>query len=336
MPLITVEPSESPSIPRNGLNFWFDASYQSNRDNSQTSSDRSGNYSNFTFSNSVQIDASPGYIKFDGADFINLPINASGVSEATFIYWGEHFSNEISQDLRGIFTNRSPGNNNRFNLLMTSDAGGGILPNRIYYDWATSSVQWNSGIVAPHHGPFMFAISINSTGATLSMIDRDSGIKRTFRRSQGHSAISFTQSVLGISVDIGGFDRFSQQYFSKFFFWTRALSDTEVTRVYNIIKSQENGLDFSSPRRNAYLIRGRYGTTTDTKVQACLSGDKNNTNVNYYSNVPYEFIGTGSFLYTNQGLTATNFGGTFFGFDYVARYAKINKSTGEIQEFGPC
>lgn len=335
MALITISAITSSTIPRDRLNFWFDASYQSNRDNSQTSSDRSGNYSNFTFSNDVQIDASPGYIKFDSADFISLPINASGVSEATFIYWGEHFSNDVTQDLRGIFTNRSPGNNNRFNLLMTSDAGGGILPNRIYYHWATSSAQWNSGIVAPHHGPFMFAISVNSTGATLSLIDRDSGIKRTFRRSQGHSAISFTQSVLGISVTSGGSDLFSQQYFSKFFFWTRALSDTEVTRVYNIIKSQENGLDFSSPRRNAYLIRGRYGTTTDTKTQACTN-DKNSTFVNYYSNVPYEFIGTGSFLYSNQVLTATDFGGTFFGFDYVATYAKINRSTGEIQEFGPC
>jgi len=71
MSSITITSSVSPSIPRNGLHFYFDASWQRNRplnfsSTDQVSSDRSGNYSNYAFSGGIDVDSLGRWIKFDG------------------------------------------------------------------------------------------------------------------------------------------------------------------------------------------------------------------------------------------------------------------------------
>ena len=338
MPDFTVTPNEEPSIPRDGLHFWFDPLYQSNRTNDQISLDRSGNYSgNFTFSNLVSFDSSRQAIKFDGNDFIDLPISVSSLSSATVIYWSEFFNNDQFWNSNGNFGNTSPGNNTRFNIRHTQDLGGGIPPNRIIYDWATSSsVQWDSKIVPPHHGTFMVALSLNSTGATISLFEGISGTKRTYRNAQGHSAINFTQSSLG-RHDGGGGYVYSQQYYYKFYFWTRNLSDTEVNTVFNITKPQIPIVPSSAT--TSYLIRVRIPSTgPDSKATVCDTGKTPPwIGSNYYSNVPVQEIGTGSYLWTNQERT-TFPGATFASLNYLSPqpYVKINRSTGEVQEWGPC
>ena len=338
MPSFTVTPNEEPSIPRDGLHFWFDPLYQSNRTNDQISFDKSGNYSNFTFSNQVSFDSSRQAIKFDGGDFIDLPISVHSLSSATVIYWSEFFNNDLSWGSRGNFGNTSPGNNTRFNIRHTIDAGGGA-PNRLIYDWATaSSVLWDSNLVPPHHGTFMVALSLNSTGATISLFEGISGTKRTYRHSQSHSSMNFTQSSLG-RHDSGGGYVYSQQYYYKFYFWTRNLSDTEVNRVFNITKPQIPIVSDSAT--TSYLIRVRIwnGFSEDSKATVCTTDEKNPPWIatNYYSNVPVQEIGTGSYLWTNQQRTSFP-GSTFASLSYLSPkpYVKINTSTGEVQEWGPC
>jgi hypothetical protein len=330
MPDFTVTPNEEPSIPRDGLHFWFDALYQSNRTNDQISLDRSGNYpGNFTFSNQVTVDSIWQSIKFDGSDFINLPINVSNVSQATFIFWGER---RITTGLgsSGFFSNRTATSTNRFSINFTSTSGT-VADGRIYYDWNVTNTPWNSGLSLPNYGTFMLAISLNSTGATISVVEGLTGTKRTFRRVESHSSITITQSAIGVSF-LSSL-QYSQDYFNSFLFYTRALSDAEITRVYNSTK--KNIPSFSS--QTAYISALFRGNSTDSKAAACDTNAKNVTAYNLFSSVPWENIGTGSIFWVNQlGLLPLGF--TFASNQNVTPniYIKCNRDTGEVQEWGPC
>jgi hypothetical protein len=332
MPSITITPPESPSIPRDGLNFYFDASWQRNRplnfsSTDQVSSDRSGNYSNYNFSGGIDVDSLGRWIKFDGfADSIQTPINTSGISLTTWCVW-LRYDSVISLTTDGILGNRSPGNNNIFGLRY-SDI------NALIYDWATSSSAYinmpNSLITPPYFSPFMLAVSVNSTGATLSFFERRRDYKKTYRWSQSHSAISLTFSFLGLSQynTTGGF-YYSSAVMYKALFWTRNLSDSEINSVY---ESTKMDVDPSPPR----AIYGIIGQSANTKADACAGG-KNSSLVSYYAEKDVNDITTGDILYSNASLTTVpSQAHLVTGYRSTNQYININTTTGEIISTGNC
>jgi len=330
MSSFTIIASEA-GIPRNGLNFYFDAQYQNNRPDNQVSSDRSGTYNNFTFSNAVQIFGDNNAIRFDGGDFINLPINVSNVSQCTWIYWTEGIWNEIvypSLIDRGELSNNATGS--RF-IQRYNTAG------EIYYNWGTTSVNkaLNSKLTPPVRGPYMVSFSISSTGATLSMIDKKYEKKYTFRDTSSHNTLSFTQCVYGRAWSgPGAVDyRPSENYHWKLLFWTRDLSDTEVNRVFEATKRDVPGINPVT-----YVVIGTRNTGEDTKAQVCNSKGAGNSVVVYYTNIPLYSVGTGSYVYSDSGLStppSQQFLGQISSIS-PSTYIKINTTTGQITEFGPC
>lgn len=333
MSSITITSSVSPSIPRNDLHFYFDASWQRNRplnfsSTDQVSSDRSGNYSNYAFSGGIDVDSLGRWIKFDGfADSIQTPISVSGISLTTWCVW-LRYNSAISLSTQGIIGNRSPGNNNIFGLRYS-----GI--DALIYDWATSSSAYtnlpNSLITPPIFSPFMLAVSVNSTGATLSFFERRRDYKKTYRWSQSHSAISLTFSFLGLSQynTTGGF-YYSSAVMYKALFWTRNLSDSEINSVYESTKMDVD----PSPPRAVYVVVGR--DSSNSKEWACAGG-KSASVATIYAEKDYNDITTGDIVYSDSSLTLPPLNAHFVSaYRSTNAYLNLNTTTGAVISTSNC
>lgn len=333
MALITISAITSSTIPRDRLNFYFDAAWQRNRvlnfsSTDQVSSDRSGNYSNYSFSGGIDVDSLGRWIKFDGfADSIQTPINVSNISQATWCVW-LRYDSAISLSTQGIVGNRSPGNDNIFGLRWSPIEA-------LVYDWASSSTAYlnlpNSLITPPFFSPFMLAVSVNSTGATLSFFERRRDYKKTYRWSQSHSAISLTFSFLGLSQfnTTGGF-YYSSAVMYKSLFWTRNLSDSEINLVYESTKMDVD----PSPPRASYAISGR--DSSNSKEWACAGG-KSASATTIWAEKDYNDITTGDIVYSNSSLTLPPNNAHFVSSSRSTnQYLNLNTTTGVIISTSNC
>jgi len=334
MALITISAITSSTIPRDGLNFYFDAAWQRNRvlnfsSTDQESSDRSGNYSNYTFSGGIEVDSLGRWIKFDGsADSIRTPISVSGISLTTWCVWLRYDDSSISLSTQGIVGNRSPGNNNIFGLRWSPITA-------LVYDWASSSTAYlnlpNSLITPPFFSPFMLAVSVNSTGATLSFFERRRDYKKTYRWSQSHSAISLTFSFLGLSqYSATGDFYYSSAVMYKALFWTRNLSDSEINLVYESTKMDVD----PSPPRAVYPIVGR--DSSNSKEWACAGG-KSASATTIWAEKDYNDITTGDIVYSDSSLTLPPLKPHFVSSSRSTnQYLNLNTATGVIISTSNC
>jgi hypothetical protein len=228
MPNFSVTPSEAPNIPRDGLLFWFDPIYQSNRESPQTSYDRSGNYGHITFSNSPTIlpatDSLSG-LDFDGTnDNILTPIKSPSLSRVTWVVWLRREASQVSY--AGIFYNRVPGRADNVAGLHFANSG---TPNGLRFTYNNSNFDTESFLVPPLNSWVMISCALDSTGATYSMFGSGSSTINSRMSIISHASLTFTHSWIA-------YDGFSSRYFAGSIglclFYNRVLSPVDLDNIY--------------------------------------------------------------------------------------------------------
>ncbi|NBP55423.1 hypothetical protein EBU71_02580 [bacterium] len=229
MPNFSVTPSEAPNIPRDGLLFWFDPIYQSNRESPQTSYDRSGNYGHITFSNSPTIlpatDSLSG-LDFDGTnDNILTPINSPPLSQVTWVLWLRREASQVAY--AGIFYNRVPGRSD--NVAGLHFANTGTTANRLRFTYNNSNFDTESSLIPPLNSWVMISCALDSTGATYSMFGSGSSTINSRMAITSHTSLTFTHSWIA-------YDGFSSRYFAGSIglclFYNRVLSSGDLDNIY--------------------------------------------------------------------------------------------------------
>lgn len=288
MALITISAITSSTIPRDGLNFWFDAQNHPNLPNNNTATDRSGNYRDFTLlNNSTKVSYSDdfsGSFNFNGTtdNYIKTPINRTITSNTiTMILWFRR--NTIPVEYAGLFYNRTTGATAGLHF------GGSGNTTKLRYTWNNAHFDVETNLVTAIDVWTFCALSVRSNGATFTMISA-TGSKSTFSHtSVTNNALSFTSSFLG-------WDGFSTRYLngriSQAFFYTRDLSDSEVLAIYNHTLYRNYPLGYSLPPE----FIGREG---DDRSQLCQGEGKDLT---LYSSIPWTSLEVGDVLYLDNGL----------------------------------
>lgn len=237
---IVVGASLSPSIPRDGLNFWFDAQNHPNLGNDNISTDRSNNYANFSLLNGSTkvpfISDFGGSFNFSGTtnNYIRTPIDrTTPTNTVTWILWFERTSTPV--EYAGLFYNRTTGGVAGIHL------GGSGNTTKLRYTWNNAHFDVETGLETPQNIWTFCSVAVRSNGATFTMISV-TGSKSTYSHTGvSNTAISLTSSFLG-------WDGFSSRYLngkiSQAFFYTRDLSDTEVQTIYNLTRSKNFPLGF--------------------------------------------------------------------------------------------
>lgn len=232
--------SLSPSIPRDGLNFWFDAQNHPNLGNSDIATDRTANYSNFSINNSgskVNYNTDGGgSFDFSGSTnvYVKTPINIiTPTNSLTLALWFRRTTTPVAY--AGLFYNRTTGG------VAGIHFGGSSNTTKLRYTWNNANFDVETGLTTSLNIWTFCSLSIRSNGATFTMISGtgSKSIYSTF--SITNLALSFTSSFLG-------WDGFSTRYLiggiSQAFFYTRDLSDSEVQSIYDTTISRHYPLGF--------------------------------------------------------------------------------------------
>jgi hypothetical protein len=328
MALITISAITSSTIPRDGLNFWFDAQNHPNLPNNNTATDRSGNYRDFTLlNNSTKVSYSDdfsGSFNFNGTtdNYIKTPIDRTITSNTiTMILWFRR--NTIPVAYAGLFYNRTTGATAGLHF------GGSGNTTKLRYTWNNNHYDVETSLVTAIDVWTFCALSVRSNGATFTMISA-TGSKSTFSHtSVTNNALSFTSSFLG-------WDGFSTRYLngriSQAFFYTRDLSDSEVQAIYNHTLYRNYPLGYSLPP-----------TTTTTSTTTAFSGYYLYTDLNqgdcssggtieaYGIRSTFGGLQDGDYLYTDTGINPLQ-GYSSIGDTLV--YFSIDPDSGKILDSG--
>jgi hypothetical protein len=234
MPSITLQATTSSSIPRNGLNFWFNAQNHSNLGNDNISTDRSNNYADFSLLNgSTKVPFTSefgGSFNFSGNtnNYIKTPINIIPTTNTvTWIIWFKRFSQQV--DYAGLFYNRTTG------AIAGIHFGGSGNNSKLRYTWNNAHFDVETNLNVSENIWTFCSVAVRSNGATFTMISV-TGSKSTY------SHTSVTNTALSLTSSFLGWDGFSNRYLngkiSQAFFYTRDLSDSEVQTIYNLTLSR--------------------------------------------------------------------------------------------------
>lgn len=234
MSSITLQATTSSSIPRNGLNFWFNAQNHPNLGNDNISTDRSNNYADFSLLNgSTKVPFTSefgGSFNFSGStnNYIKTPINIIPTNNTvTWVIWFKRLSEPV--EYAGLFYNRTTG------AIAGLHFGGPNNTTKLRYTWNNVHFNVETNLVTSLNVWTFCALSVRSNGATFTMISA-TGSKSTFSHTGvTNNALSFTSSFLGWD---GFSNRLLNGRISQAFFYTRDLSDSEVQTIYNLTLSK--------------------------------------------------------------------------------------------------
>lgn len=329
--------SLSPSIPRDGLNFWFDAQNHPNLGNSDIATDRTANYSNFSINNSgskVNYNTDGGgSFDFSGSTnvYVKTPINIiTPTNSLTLALWFRRTTTPVAY--AGLFYNRTTGG------VAGIHFGGSSNTTKLRYTWNNANFDVETGLTTSLNIWTFCSLSIRSNGATFTMISGtgSKSIYSTF--SITNLALSFTSSFLG-------WDGFSTRYLiggiSQAFFYTRDLSDSEVQSIYDTTISRHYPLGLQTsittttttpPTTTStttaapvvYQFNGREGGDFS---ELCQGGG---VDLTLYSSIPWASLKVGDILYLDNGLNDVWKDNPYFYDISKNEYLEINQGDGKI------
>jgi hypothetical protein len=326
----------APTLPREGLNFWFDAENHPSLGNSDISVDRTGNYANFSLVNSatkVSYNTNGGgSFDFSGNTnvYIKTPINiTSTTNTVTWVLWFRRSGTPV--EYTGLFYNRTTGGIAGINF------GGTGNTTKLRYTWNNGGYDAETSLTTPTNIWTFCALSVRSNGATFTMISA-TGSKSTYSTfSVTHQALAFTSSFLGWD---GFSNRLLAGRISQAFFYTRDLSDTEVQDIYNTTVSRHQPLGFQPEVTTTTTTTSTSTTSTTTilvyefvgregvdKLALC---DGEGSNLSLFSLIQWASLRVGDTLFTDSGLQDLWKDSQFFRESSKNEYLEIDQGTGEI------
>lgn len=337
----TLRASLSPSIPRDGLNFWFDAQNHPNLGNSDIATDRTANYSNFSINNSgskVNYNTDGGgSFDFSGSTnvYVKTPINIiTPTNSLTLALWFRRTTTPVAY--AGLFYNRTTGG--IAGIHFGNTPGNSV---KLRYTWNNANFDVETGLTTSLNIWTFCSLSIRSNGATFTMIS-GTGSKSTFSHTGvTNTALSFTSSFLG-------WDGFGSRYFiggiSQAFFYTRDLSDSEVQRIYDTTISRHYPLGFQTPITTTTTTPPTTTTTTSTTTEAPVVNDfegRQGADLNelcqgggevltLYSSKVWSSLKGGDILYLDNGLNEIWKDNPYFYNISEHQYIEINQGDGKM------
>lgn len=328
MALITISAITSSTIPRDGLNFWFDAQNHPNLPNNNTATDRSGNYGDFTLvNNSTKVSYSDdfsGSFNFSGAtdNYIKTPINRTSTSNTvTWIVWFRRNAEQV--EYAGLFYNRTTG------AVAGLHFGNSGNTSKLRYTWNNSHFDVETNLLTSINVWTFCSVAVRSNGATFTMISA-TGSKSVY------SHTSVTNAALSLTSSFLGWDGFSTRYFngriSQAFFYTRDLSDSEVQAIYNHTLYRNYPLGYSLPpattTTSTTTAFSGYYVYTDLNQGDCSSGGGIEA---YGIRSTFAGLQDGDYLYTDLGINPLQ-GYSVIGDTFL--YFTIDPETGRISGAG--
>ena len=334
-----IRSSLSPSIPRDGLNFWLDAQNHPNLGNSDIATDRTANYVNFSINNSgnkvtYNTDGG-GSFDFQGsvipAIYIKTPINiTTSINTITWVLWFKR--NTTPADLTGLFFNRTTG--------ATAGVHFGSSGNttKLRYTWNNQHSTVETNLNTPFGIWTFCAVSVRSNGATFTMITA-TGSKSTFSHTNvTNPVLTFTSSFLGWDGTSGG--RFLNGAISQAFFYTRDLSDIEIQDIYDSTISRHYPLGLQTTTTTTTT------TTTSTttsppvfKFDGRASDDlselcdvpEGGSPISLWSSKSWASLDANDNLFEDDTLQTLFQQFQYFFNDAESEYVQIDKGNGKIQ-----
>jgi hypothetical protein len=228
----------SSSIPTSGLNFYFDAIWQSNRANQMTSYDRSGNYQQMiTFLNGPIVDMSDanGSISLDGTnDLIPTPITVTESASASVVLWMKRTQSPVAY--AGIFYCRTASGGHVSGLHFGNTTG--AHNQKLRYTWNNANFDVETHLTQSLNQWSYVSLSVNATGATFINATQTWGSRRSFRHVTTNNKVSF-------HIPWIGWDGFSNRYapikVGMLLFYHRNISDRESQTIWELTKGRFYG-----------------------------------------------------------------------------------------------
>jgi len=331
--------SLSPSIPRDGLNFWFDAQNHPNLENANIATDRTNQYQPFSLLNNdgkvtYNTDGG-GSFDFTGVTnvYVKTPVNVLNTNTVTWVIWFRRSGTPV--EYTGLFYNRTTG------AVAGVHFGGGNSVNaiKLRYTWNNDLFNTETDLSTPLDIWTFCAVAVRATGATVTMIS-GTGSKSTFSHTGvTNTALAFTSSFLGWD---GFSNRLHNGRISQAFFYTRDLSDSEVQRIYDTTISRHYPLGFQTPITTTTTTPPT--TTTSTTTEAPVVNDfegRQWTDFNdlcqgagedltLYSSIAWASLKVGDILYLDNGLNEIWKDNPYFYNISNHQYLEINQVDGKI------
>ena len=329
--------SLSPSIPRDGLNFWFDAQNHPNLGNSDIATDRTANYSNFSINNSgskVNYNTDGGgSFDFTGLTnvYVKTPVNVLNTNTVTWVIWFRRSGTPV--EYTGLFYNRTTGAVAGVHF----GGGGSVNAPKLRYTWNNVFYDTETDLITPLDIWTFCAVAVRSTGATMTMIS-GTGSKSTFSHTGvTNTALAFTSSFLGWD---GYQNRLHNGRISQAFFYTRDLSDSEVQSIYDTTISRHYPLGLQTSITTTTTTPPTT-TTTTTSTTTILSYKFTGTpggedvcgsydEVNAYSDTPWASLKVMDVIFEDKDLTIPWQLSAFFLYNAQNQFIEIDISNGKV------
>lgn len=324
----------APTLPREGLNFWFDAQNHPSLQNDDISVDRASNYPIFSLLNSgtkvSYITDGGGSFIFTGItnSFVRTPINVTTTTDTvTWVIWFKRLSEPVAY--AGLFYNRTTGATAGLHF---GDAGN---TTKLRYTWNNVHFNVETNLVTSLNVWTFCALSVRSNGATFTMITSPSSKQTYSHQGITNNPLSFTSSFIGWD---GTQSRLFDGRVSQAFFYTRTLSDVEVQTIYDLTLSRHYPLYV--PTTTTTTTSTSTSTTTTAPVQVFDGkegtgpGDVcqgNGEGLVLYSLIKWQSLKAGDYLYLEPQLVNIWQGGyNYFYESFERQYLEIDPNSGEI------
>lgn len=330
----------APTLPREGLNFWFDAQNHPSLVNDNISVDRSSNYPNFSLLNSgtkvTYTTNGGGSFIFAGItnSFVRTPINVTSTNTVTWVIWFRRTGTPVNYT--GLFFNRLSGSSNN---VAGVHFGDGANATKLRYTWNSNHFSVETSLTTPQNIWTFCSVAVSSAGATFTMIPGTSS-KQTYRHSGiTNDPLTFTTSFIGWD---GTQSRFLDGRVSQAFFYTRTLSDVEVQTIYDLTLSRHYPLGVQPEVTTTTTSTSTSTTTSTTTVlpvndfagreggdfsELCQEGG---VDVTLYSSISWASLKVGDILYLDNGLNDVWKDNPYFYNISENQYIEINQGDGKI------
>ena len=329
--------SLSPSIPRDGLNFWFDAQNHPNLGNSDIATDRTNQYQPFSLLNNgskvtYNTDGG-GSFDFTGLTnvYVKTPVNVLNTNTVTWVIWFRRSGTPV--EYTGLFYNRTTGAVAGVHF----GGGGSVNAPKLRYTWNNVFYNTETDLITPLDIWTFCAVAVRSTGATMTMIS-GTGSKSTFSHTGvTNTALAFTSSFLGWD---GYQNRLHNGRISQAFFYTRDLSDSEVQSIYDTTISRHYPLGLQTSITTTTTTPPTTTSTTTTPPPEEFRGREGGDfselcqgggiDLTLYSSIPWTSLKVGDVLYLNNGLNDVWKDNPYFYESSKNQYIEINQGDGKI------